>query len=281
MPFGGSTDTRRFVTDPSGRIIGEYGTSATDPGSGSGAGVKAEFIWMNPIVGAAGMFGGDDGLGGYVPAAVATAGGTITYVHGDHMGVPVTYTDAAGTAIAAPSGYSVPGFPGQSQTFADLYYNRYRDYDTTTGRYIQADPIGLAGGASPYSYAMNNPLRYTDPTGQCPWCLGLVLGGGIVVAGYEYWLWNYGPMARFNPYGVKEFCPPALFRKGDGDDYGGGGGGISVPRGGDGEGGDDCAKEWADAYARCDAEYASSVVNGRMTGGAFRSLQVRKRPSTV
>jgi RHS repeat-associated protein len=65
-----------------------------------------------------------------------------------------------------PTGdYSVPGFPGQSQTTTDLYYNKYRDYDPTTGRYIQADPIGLAGGASPYSYAMNNPLRYTDPSG--------------------------------------------------------------------------------------------------------------------
>jgi RHS repeat-associated protein len=68
-----------------------------------------------------------------------------------------------------PTGdYSVPGFPGQSQTTTDLYYNKYRDYDPTTGRYIQADPIGLAGGASPYSYAMNNPLRYTDPTGKLP-----------------------------------------------------------------------------------------------------------------
>jgi RHS repeat-associated protein len=71
--------------------------------------------------------------------------------------------------VAPPTGYSAPGFPGQSRTpgllVADLYYNRYRDYDPSTGRYIQADPIGLAGGASPYSYAMNNPLRYTDPTG--------------------------------------------------------------------------------------------------------------------
>ena len=65
-----------------------------------------------------------------------------------------------------PTDYSVPGFPGQSLTVADLYYNRYRDYDPATGRYIQADPIGLNGGPSPYSYAMNNPLRYTDPTGE-------------------------------------------------------------------------------------------------------------------
>ncbi len=109
---------------------------------------------MSPQVGeAAGdgaLFGGDDGLNGYMPLAVAANdnGGAsqITWVHGNHMGVPAVYTDASGSEIAFPTGYSAPGFPGQSRTFADLYYSRYRDYDTLTGRYIQADPIGLAGG---------------------------------------------------------------------------------------------------------------------------------------
>ena len=81
---------------------------------------------------------------------------------------PAVITDATGTELSFPTGYALPGFPGQSRTFADLYYNRYRDYDPTTGRYIQADPIGLEGGASPYSYAMNNPLRFSDPTGEIP-----------------------------------------------------------------------------------------------------------------
>ena len=65
-----------------------------------------------------------------------------------------------------PGAYNAGGIPGAEPAFADLYYNRYRDYDPTTGRYIQADPIGLAGGSNPYSYAMGNPLRYTDPTGE-------------------------------------------------------------------------------------------------------------------
>jgi RHS repeat-associated protein len=96
------------------------------------------------------------------------------------MGVPAVYTGPAGAAIAAAISYSAPGFPGQSRTLADLYYNRYRDYDPSTGRYVQADPIGLSGGASPYSYAMNNPLRYMDPTGEfVPILIGIGVGAGL------------------------------------------------------------------------------------------------------
>lgn len=44
-------------------------------------------------------------------------------------------------------------------------YNYYRDYDPATGRYLQPDPIGLAGGVNPYTYVENNPLRFVDPLG--------------------------------------------------------------------------------------------------------------------
>jgi YD repeat-containing protein len=145
---GGNADIRRFVTAPDGRLMGgaegvvepQYGSSASD--------VRAEFIWLNPTVGdprsgsgaGAGMFGGDDGLGGYMPIALATAapgGGTmLNWVHADHMGTPIVITDASGIAIVQPGGYTTPAFPGQSRTLYDLYYNRYRDYDPTTGRYI-------------------------------------------------------------------------------------------------------------------------------------------------
>jgi RHS repeat-associated protein len=159
----------------------------TRPGamSASASDVIAEYLWLSPDAANDNQpFGGDDGINGYAPLAISSAptGGTaqIVWVHGNHMGVPLTYTNTTGAEISPPS-FTQSAFPGQMKTLPDLYYNRYRDYDPTTGRYIQADPIGLAGDPNPYAYAMNNPLRYSDPTGQCPWCvpiaIGIALGG--------------------------------------------------------------------------------------------------------
>ncbi len=54
-----------------------------------------------------------------------------------------------------------------------------RDYDPTTGRYLQPDPLGLIDGASVYGYARQSPMQFTDPTGQCPVCL--VIAGEVAL----------------------------------------------------------------------------------------------------
>jgi RHS repeat-associated protein len=63
------------------------------------------------------------------------------------------------------------------------YYHWNRWYLPGVGRYLEPDPLALAGyfntphGVDWYGYAFQNPLRYTDPTGLTPapdWLMDLV-----------------------------------------------------------------------------------------------------------
>jgi RHS repeat-associated protein len=104
------------------------------------------------------------------------------FVHNDHLGTPQKITDQT-QEIVWDATYKPFGevevataeiennirFPGQ---YADeetgLHYNYFRDYDPSTGRYVESDPIGLMGGNNLYSYALNSPLLLEDELGLMP-----------------------------------------------------------------------------------------------------------------
>jgi RHS repeat-associated protein len=53
-----------------------------------------------------------------------------------------------------------------------LYYVRTRWYDPVTHRFLTPDPIGLEGGLNPYTFAGNDPVNGSDPSGlKCKYFL--------------------------------------------------------------------------------------------------------------
>jgi len=74
-------------------------------------------------------------------------------------------------------------FPGQyHDAETGLSYNLMRDYDPRTGRYLQADGIGLAAGTSLYGYANQNPIMNYDPNGENTMVLVPVFLGAVAIA---------------------------------------------------------------------------------------------------
>jgi RHS repeat-associated protein len=113
------------------------------------------------------------------------------YYHGNHLGSSSLVTDVSGnvveTAVYKPFGefYQRTGVPGGNHYFtgqerdeeSGLYYYGARYYNPEIGRFISADEF-VQDAFDPqtlnrYSYTRNNPLIYTDPSGNI---FGAILG---------------------------------------------------------------------------------------------------------
>ena len=131
------------------------------------------------------------------------AGSNVTFLHSDHLGRPKFATNANGDivwdeGITTPFGIQITAmaaqtqalmFPGQYEDLettgagVTLSHNWHRTYDPMLGRYLQSDPIGLAGGLNRYAYVGGNPNSLVDPTGEIGIVGALVsIGTGFIIS---------------------------------------------------------------------------------------------------
>ncbi len=132
------------------------------------------------------------------PIAV-TKGATTFFYHQDGLGTVTDLTDSVG---ATAKSYSYDAYGNlvdqvgtveQPYTYTGrefdqetgLYYYRARYYDAASGRFLQQDPIGFAGGMNFYGYVGQNPTSFVDPFGfgRIGATIGGSIGGAIGAAG--------------------------------------------------------------------------------------------------
>jgi len=151
-----------YTYDLQGHLIGAYDSAGA---------ALAEYVWLGDIP----------------VAAFDSPAGTaqLLFIDADHIDTPRVLTDPQGNVrwrwmadafgTAAPETQptaSLPAItfnlrmPGQQyEPFGGRFYNYFRDFDPTIGRYVQSDPIGLGGGINTYAYVGENPVSYIDPDG--------------------------------------------------------------------------------------------------------------------
>lgn len=73
-------------------------------------------------------------------------------------------------ATACPPNYRFTGYEYDSETGLNYAFARY--YSSRLGRFLSTDPLGGSIGSlqshNAYTYAVNNPLNLSDPSGTCP-----------------------------------------------------------------------------------------------------------------
>lgn len=175
-----------YVHEPGGRLLAEVVRPAVASGSWS---TRREYVWLD----------GEPLAQLEYPGPAGRTDGWTYYVHLDHLGTPRALTSEAGATVwsAAPvrpygdvvettatdpaNGRTVMTnlrLPGQyderllaSVSMQGPYYNWNRWYLPSMGRYMELDPIALAGGFNGrwgpdwYGYALQNPGKWIDPTG--------------------------------------------------------------------------------------------------------------------
>lgn len=162
--------TRYYVFDGNGRPIAE------SDGAGN---IQREYIWLDEQL-----------IGLSVGSGTSSS---LFHIHTGHLGQPLRASSGAGAIVwdadFEPFGIAAAltatlnvdlRLPGQWEQFeAGLAQNWNRDYGAPIGRYLQPDPVGLAGGSNPYGYALQSPNSLVDADGLR---FGPASGGALIGA---------------------------------------------------------------------------------------------------
>ena len=170
-------------------------------------------------------------------------GTTLNYLIDDHLSsTSLTYTpatDASKKQLYYPFGdvrytQTPPtsrGFTGQRRDGSSLMFYQTRYYDPQIGRFTQPDSI-IPNPSNPqdfnrYSYVLNNPILYSDPSGLCPtnsdqaaacYAAAWVAAGNQVYGAFYQQpghtvraLWNWQTRQTMYSLDGGSFMPPADF----------------------------------------------------------------------
>ena len=104
---------------------------------------------------------------GSVIALTDATGAVVARYSYDSYGTTLRETVPAGGTDLNP--FTFAGGYGVMDEGDGLFYMKERFYLARTGRFLQRDPVGLAGGTNLYAYAGGNPVVTADPEGKAWW----------------------------------------------------------------------------------------------------------------
>ena len=106
-------------------------------------------------------------------------GSTLALTDGSGNNVAQYSYDAFGGAAVTGSSANANQYTGRENDGTGADYYRARYYDPALGRFLSEDPLEFnAGSLNLYSYAGNDPVDYTDPSGA-QFLAGCAIGAGI------------------------------------------------------------------------------------------------------
>jgi RHS repeat-associated protein len=79
-----------------------------------------------------------------------------------------TFEPFGATTSTGASNTNTTQYTGRENDGTGLYFYRARFYSPKTQRFISEDPVGIAGGLNPFTYAAQVPTMFTDPLGLKP-----------------------------------------------------------------------------------------------------------------